>query len=306
MVRASIVNTLAETGPLIARSTPPSMDKTTTTVIIVNFNAGALLLDCVLTALSCEAVEQVIVSDNGSCDGSLRELPEHSRLSVVPNGSNLGFARANNRCLVELQTPCALLLNPDCTISNKALGEMIQFMTANQHVGMCGPLILNHDGSEQRGCRRDEPTPFASFKTLVGSRGRGINKVGDPLPDGPTEVDAISGACMLVRREALEDVGPLDEGYFLHCEDLDWCKRFWMKGWKVMFLPHVSITHAKGGSSHNRRVRVEWHKHKGMARYYRKFYADKYPRVLMYGVYTAIWTRFVLLSPVWALKSLLK
>ena len=111
---------------------------------------------------------------------------------------------------------------------------------------------------------------------------------------------------MLVRYEAMKDVGPLDEGYFLHCEDLDWCKRFWQKGWKVMFLPDVTITHSKGGSSRGRQVRVEWHKHKGMARYYRKFYRDRYPRIMMAAVYTAIWARFLLLAPLWAIRSHLR
>jgi len=277
-------------------------------IVIVNFNGGHKILDCINSAIALDDINQIIVADNGSNDGSLEELQsiakQNARVVLVRNAANIGFSAGNNRAIHFLSASYALFINPDTLISGDAVRKLLTFMSSDPQTGMAGPLILNQDGSEQRACRRDEPTPLAALKTLVGNREKGINKVGKPLPAGPVEVDAISGACMLVRREALEDVGPLDEGYFLHCEDLDWCKRFWLKGWKVMFLPHVSITHAKGGSSHNRRVRVEWHKHKGMARYYRKFYTDQYPRILMYGVYAAIWARFFLLTPVWLLQSL--
>ena len=274
------------------------------TALVVNFNGGDLLIRAIASILKCPSVTQIIVTDNGSSDNSIEKLPSLPYLTILQNEHNCGFSAANNAAIALTRTPYLLFINPDCELNEPAIQAMLSLLEATPDVGMCGPLILNEDGSEQRACRRDEPTPLAALKTLIGNREKGINKVGKPLPAGPVEVDAISGACMLVRREALEDVGPLDEGYFLHCEDLDWCKRFWLKGWKVMFLPHVPITHAKGGSSQNRRVRVEWHKHKGMARYYRKFYADQYPRILMYGVYAAIWARFFLLTPVWLLQSL--
>ncbi len=278
--------------------------------MILNFNAGDRVLKCVSSTLVIDRVRQILVIDNGSTDGSLEALhalaARQPTMRIIENGANFGFSKGNNRALRFLLGPYTLFLNPDTAITQEMTVHMLDYLESHPDVGMCGPLILNEDGSEQRGCRRDEPTPLASLKTLIGNRERGINKVGAPLPDGPVEVDAISGACMLVRRDALEDVGPLDEGYFLHCEDLDWCKRFWLKGWKVMFLPQVSITHVKGGSSERRRVRVEWHKHKGMIRYYRKFYRDKYPTVVMYVVYAAVWTRFALLLPVWRVKSMLK
>jgi GT2 family glycosyltransferase len=113
-----------------------------------------------------------------------------------------------------------------------------------------------------------------------------------PLPDKPIEVEAISGACMLVRREAMENVGLWDEGYFLHCEDLDWCMRFRQKGWKILFVPDARISHALGACSHSRRVFVEWHKHKGMLRFYRKFFRHQYPGVLMGMVTAGVWLRF--------------
>ena len=130
-----------------------------------------------------------------------------------------------------------------------------------------------------------------------------------PLPHAPIEVEAISGALMLVRREAINDVGPWDENYFLHCEDLDWCMRFKQKNWKIVFVPDAPVTHFQGTCSRARPFFVAWHKHKGMLRFYRKFFRHQYPRALMGLVTFAIWLRFgitVILYPLQNLHKLLK
>ena len=101
---------------------------------------------------------------------------------------------------------------------------------------------------------------------------------------------------MLVKRKAMEDVGPWDENYFLHCEDLDWCMRFRQKGWKVMFVPSARVTHAQGVCGRSRPVFVQWHKHKGMMRFYRKFFRHQYPSVLMGLVMIGVWLRFGLVA----------
>jgi hypothetical protein len=105
-------------------------------------------------------------------------------------------------------------------------------------------------------------------------------------------VEAISGAFMFVRREALEQVGPLDEGYFLHCEDLDWCMRFQQAGWQVLFVPDVEVTHYKGHSSKHQPIKILWHMHRGMVRFYRKFFRARYPLPLMWLVVAGVWVRF--------------
>jgi GT2 family glycosyltransferase len=119
---------------------------------------------------------------------------------------------------------------------------------------------------------------------------------GDPLPSGPVAVAAISGAFMFVRRTAIDVVGPLDEGYFLHCEDLDWCERFRRSGLAVLFVPEVRVMHAKGGSSRDRPLRVLWHMHRGMVRYYRKFLRAEYTPALTLVVLAGIWFRFAALA----------
>ena len=105
-------------------------------------------------------------------------------------------------------------------------------------------------------------------------------------------MEAISGAFMLVRRGALEAIGALDEGYFLHCEDLDWCMRFREAGQQVLFVPDVAVVHHKGACSKDRPLRVLWHMHRGMIRFYGKFFRDRYPLPMMWLVYAGVWLRF--------------
>jgi GT2 family glycosyltransferase len=252
---------------------------------------------------------QLLLSDNASSDGSLEavrsEWSADPRLVIRAHPENLGFARACNRVLAEATGDWILFLNPDCLLQPDTLERMFAVLAQWPDAGMAGCLLRNPDGSEQAGCRRREPTPWRSLARVIhlqrlrpdDPRLADFNMAREPLPTEPVAVDAISGAFMLVRREALDRVGPLDEGYFLHCEDLDWCRRFRDQGYQVLFVPGVEILHAKGESSRSRPVRVEWHKHRGMLRYYRKFYRDVYPRPLLWLVHAAVWTRFALVAP---------
>ncbi|MDX9817152.1 MAG: glycosyltransferase family 2 protein [Smithellaceae bacterium] len=126
----------------------------------------------------------------------------------------------------------------------------------------------------------------------------------EPLPEKPIEVEAISGSFMLVKREAIDDVGVLDEGYFMHCEDLDWCMRFRQRGWKIIFVPEASVIHYQGTCSHARPVFVEWNKHKGMVRFYRKFFRHRYPGVLFWMVVSSVWIRFSMIAAYHALRKI--
>lgn len=273
--------------------------------VIVNYNAGGLLSRCV-HALSAEwPVAKVIVSDNGSLDTSLVELPVDSigtaELTVQKNDANLGFGRACNIGYTLTQAPYILFINPDCIAQPGSVERLINVLEQDPDMGMVGPLILNPDGSEQAGARRTTPTLGRALVKAFGLSRLASRFSGGPadfnldrtmLPTEPSEVDAISGACMLVRRSAIEQVGLFDEGYFMHCEDLDWCMRFRLAGWRVVFVPDAVVMHEKGVSSRSRPVFVEWHKHRGMARYYRKFFANRYPLVLMPVVLAGIWARF--------------
>jgi hypothetical protein len=182
-----------------------------------------------------------------------------------------------------------------------AVESLIAALRSDHHVGMVGPLLLNPDGSEQAGGRRKLPLPslvlfratrVARLQWLLGLKFPNFLLHHEQLPNGSVEVEAISGACMMARREMITDIGPLDEGYFLHCEDLDWCMRAQRRGWKIMFVPDAKVVHHKGISSRTRRLVVEYHKHSGMVRFYRKLLSEKYPRWLLALVAAGVWTRF--------------
>lgn len=276
-------------------------------IVIVNYNAGSCLLSAVAAALRSSAVGEVVVVDNASADGSVDRLLStygfHPRLRVVRNSKNMGFARAANLALCNIDLPLILLLNPDCIIESSTLDRLLPLLERDTEVGMIGCLLRNEDGTEQAGCRRAVPTPWRSFVRVLHldrvfwgyPRFRNFVLIKDPLPSVPIYVEAISGAFMLIRREALKRVGPLDEEYFLHCEDLDWCFRFRVAGWKILFVPDVEVVHYGGVCSASRPIFVHWHKHKGMVRFYRKFFRHQYPSVLMVLVAAAVWFRFVLL-----------
>ena len=278
------------------------MSHSKVSVIIVNFNCGLLLTDCVRSVLASTVSVEVFVSDNGSVDDSIQYLQQEisdERLQITLNKSNLGFAKASNMLLPKGNGDFLLFLNPDCLIKPDTVERMVRVLESQPDVGMAGCLLRNTDGSEQAGCRRRVPTPARTLVRVLYLdrpfpflREKGTLLYKEALPDAPQTVEAISGAFMLVRREALEDVGLMDEAYFLHCEDLDWCMRFRRKGWKILFVPDVAITHHKGHCSHDRPIRVEWHKHKGMVRFYCKHFRHQYPAPLLWLVICAVWGRF--------------
>jgi hypothetical protein len=284
-------------------------------VIVVNHNAGALLRECILSVL--DQTEEAIVVDNASTDDSLESLkslcPTDGRIRVIRSELNLGFAAACNIGARSARCRFLLFLNPDSYMESTAAARLLLALQAEPDAGMAGGLLTNPDGTEQPGGRRDLPDPASSLL-----RALGLSRLGrrylrflpdfqlhhQPLPEQAVEVEAISGACMLVRREAMEDVGPLDEGYFMHCEDLDWCMRFRRKGWKILFVPDAKIVHHKGVCSRSRPFFVEWHKHKGMVRYYRKFFRHRHPAAIMWLVAAGVWLRFAAVAAYHAFRQL--
>ena len=274
--------------------------------IIVNYNAGSILTETVNLLLNSDSVAQVIVVDNCSTDDSMKSIENlaisQSHLLCIRNNKNMGFAKSCNIGVVAAEgNDYLLFLNPDCLPDKDALEKLLLCMKSLQQTGMAGPLVLNPDGTEQAGGRRAVPTPWRSFVRIFGFvyfRKRYPKLFSDfllheeALPGSPVEVEAISGSCMLVNHAAMKDVGLLDEGYFLHCEDLDWCMRFRQRGWKIMFVPDAHVIHHKGACSKTRPIFVEWHKHKGMMRFYGKFFRHQYPGILMWIVTAGVWLRF--------------
>ncbi|MGZ4976613.1 MAG: glycosyltransferase family 2 protein [Methylobacter sp.] len=286
---------------------------TVISAIIVNYNAGELLRNCVDSLLNCPQDIEIILVDNASTDGSLDALLGLPQVQIIKNPANLGFSTACNIGARVASAPYLLFLNPDCLFKPGTLLSLLEALNADQRVGMVGGLLINSDGTEQAGGRRAVPTPWRSFV-----RAFGLVRFSEcwprlffdfylhkqPLPDHAIEVEAISGACMMVKREAMQDVGEWDEGYFLHCEDLDWCMRFRQKGWKILFVPSAQIIHALGVCGRGRPVFVEWHKHKGMIRFYQKFFRHQYPGVMMGLVTIGVWLRFGLVAVYYSVRRI--
>lgn len=290
-------------------------DKSSVSVVIVNYNAGQFLTACIDSALA--QVSEVLVVDNASTDLSLElcteHFPEESKLKIIRNTTNSGFAAACNIGIARAAGTYVLFLNPDCILRADSLQRMVQVLESSPEAGMVGGLLTNEDGTEQAGGRRAIPTPWRSFV-----RAFELYRFAEywprlffdfhlhkqALPDRPIEVEAISGALMLVRREAIENVGLWDEGYFLHCEDFDWCMRFRQKGWKILFVPDAPVMHHKGVCSRSRPIFVEWHKHKGMMRFYRKFFRHQYPGVLMWVVALGVWLRFAAVATYYSTRRI--
>ena len=310
----SVQGERASVGGEVSVGVLTDADKRLVSAVVVNYNAGLLLTRCVKSMLA-QAIGEVVVVDNASHDGSLgilrSALARDRRLQIIRNEENLGFAAGCNIGVRACSGRYLLFLNPDARLEEVALERMLQALVSAQDVGMVGGLLCNPDGSEQPGGRRVLPTPRRAFVRAFGlaSLARLSPRLfsdfllhGEPLPDKPVAVEAISGACMMVKRQAMEEVGLWDEGYFLHCEDVDWCMRFSRNGWKTLFVPQARIVHYKGTCSRTRPIFVEWHKHRGMVRFYRKFFRDQYPGPMMMLVTMAVWLRFSLVFASHALR----
>jgi hypothetical protein len=283
-------------------------------VVIVSHGAEGLLRSC-LASLRAHpprtAAMRVTVVDSGSSDGTPdmveREFPE---VRLLRRG-NIGFSAANNLVLREGRAAAVLLLNPDTEVYEGTLDTALSRLAADPQVGMVGAKLVRPGGELDHACKRSFPTPLAALAHFTGI-GRG-KTAGEALgqyravhlgDDEPGEVDAINGAFMLCRTEAVAEVGLLDEGYWLYMEDLDWCHRFWDAGWKVFYEPGAVALHVKGGSSASRRApRQEIAFHRGMGRFYRRFDAPTENPVLNAAVYAGIGAKLGVSLAITALRG---
>jgi hypothetical protein len=273
-------------------------------VVVVTYNSTLDVGRCLAALFASDLPFQLVVVDNRSEDDTLARVQRlcaaRADARVVAAPSNLGFAKAVNLGITMTSGGYVAIVNPDCFVSPSALREMVAVMDADPRIGLAGCLLLNEDGTEQAGCRRYLPTPWRALMRVLHLHERftGHRRFDsflmsrEPLPDRPVAVEALSGALLLARRAAIDEAGLLDDGYFMHCEDLDWCVRFRQADWKVVFIPGASATHRKGASSRSRPIRVEFHKHKGMVRFYSKFFRRRYPGPFMWLVVLAVWLRF--------------
>jgi GT2 family glycosyltransferase len=256
-------------------------------ICLVNLNTKALLSDCLKSVrANTHAVRfEVIVVDNDSRDGTVEMVrDEFPGVQLIVNDHNTGFTRPSNQALRASQGKYALLLNNDTLILPNALDCLVEFMERHPEAGICGPKVLNRDGTLQKQCRRSFATPwdlfcyFSGLSTLFPkSRLFGRYLMTYQNENATHEADAISGSCMLIRREVMNQIGLLDERFFAYQEDADYCFRAKRAGWKVYYFPGAQIVHygGMGGSRVNPyRSIIEWHK--SYFQYYRKNLASRY------------------------------
>ena len=260
-------------------------------VVIVSHGAEELLRRCLASLREhppAEGEMRVTVVDSGSPDGTPDMVArEFGEVRLLRRG-NIGFSAANNLVLRDNDAGAVLLLNPDTEVYAGTLDAALGRLRSDPQIGMVGVKLVLESGELDHACKRSFPTPLsalAHFTGIGGAQYRATH-LGD---DEPGEVDAVNGAFMLCRTEAVRGVGLLDEGYWLYMEDLDWCHRFWDAGWKVFYEPAGTALHVKGASSGGRRaLRQEIAFHRGMGRFYRRFEAPEHNPLLNAAVYAGI------------------
>lgn len=259
-------------------------------IVILNYNTRDVLRKCLTSLSDARGVEfETIVVDNCSGDGSTDMMrSEFPQVRLIASPRNGGYAYGNNLGLREfLGRPgpprALLLLNTDTIVPPEGLRGLMDFMDANPQAGVVGPKLVLKDGSLDLACRRSFPTPQVSFYRMIGlsklfprSRRFGRYNLTFLDEDQTAEVDSVVGACMLMRTEALQSAGLLDESFFMYGEDLDLSLRIKAHGWRVYYYPEVRILHYKRESSkRSRRAQVEFYR--AMYIFYRKHYAQTTP-----------------------------
>ncbi|MEE2657772.1 MAG: glycosyltransferase [Candidatus Latescibacterota bacterium] len=248
---------------------------------------------------------QVIVVDNASSDGSPEMVEsEFPDALLLRSEQNLGFAGANNRAIARARGRHILLLNSDTVVRTDTLCTLTRYLDDHEDVGAVGCRILNPDGSLQLDSRRGFPAPSTAFYKLSGlsrafphSHRFGCYNLTFLDPAEPADVDALSGSCMLVRRQVLQEVGGLDDDYFMYGEDLDWCFRMKEAGWRIRYIPDTEIIHFRGESGRAESVRIQFRKNEAMAIFVQKHMRNRYRffpvaflhiGILIYGIYSFI------------------
>lgn len=220
-------------------------------VVIVTHNSGPLLGGAVASAVNQAGAQHVWVVDAESTDGSVEALPTGPGSVKVLHVANAGFAAGNNRGIEAGDAPFVLLLNPDAELLAGALPALLATAQTHPCAGIVGALVLNVDGTVQANSYGRFPTLRTTI-TLhlwrIGQRVRRNSSLSPKRPASTTSVDWVTGAAMLVRREAVAEVGFLDEGFFLYYEDVDWCRRMRARGWEVLLEPAAHVVHHLGRS----------------------------------------------------------
>ncbi len=250
-------------------------------IIIVSYRCNRSLVSCLssLNRWGKDSIGQIFVVDNSESPLPPWLKERFKQIRWIENKKNIGFAGGCNRALSEAKAPWVCLLNPDTVLAGPIWSQFQQWLPEKEHIGVVGPKILDVDGRLQ-GSARSFPgllTAFFGRTSLISrlSPGNPItrkNILTRPTDNSVKDVDWVSGACMLVNREAIRQVGPLDTGFFLYWEDCDWCTRMKMAGWRIVYHPGLGpVRHIGGVSSKRARLKSLYHFHKSAVKLYWKY-----------------------------------
>jgi GT2 family glycosyltransferase len=267
------------------------------TIVIVNYRTDQLLIGCLasLEKASAGLETEVVVVDNSRSLAAAGFAGRFPGVTLLESRENVGFARACNEGIRRARGRHVLLLNPDTVVHEGAIAALVRYLDAHPDVGVVGARLLDPDGSLQYSCRR-----FPGYLTIFFGRYALLTRL---LPGNaasrdylyldwdhrtPREVDWVSGACLMARREALTAVGGLDDGYFLFVEDMDLCRRIRDAGWRVAYVPDAVVTHRVGISRGPVPPRIIWARHRAMLRYVRKHFRARWPMVVLVAAALAL------------------
>jgi len=277
-------------------------------IIIVNYNTKELTkqtIDSVKKTVNNIEYEIVLV-DNASVDGSIEFFKDiyesDNRVQLIFNNENLGFAKANNIAIMKSKGRNILLLNSDTIVKEACIEKCVAYLNQHNDVGALGPKILLNNGELDHACKRGFPTPAASLyymlkleKLYPKSKNFGQYRMTYLDDNEIGEVDALTGAFMMIKREVIDKVGVLDDDFFMYAEDIDWCYRIKDAGWKIMYYPQAEMIHLKGQSSKKKRkYKTIYQFHKTMLQFYNKHYIKKHNFSVTGIVYIGVIIKLIL------------
>lgn len=271
--------------------------------VVVNRNTRDLLRDCVasIEAQDFDGGISTWVIDNGLNDGSAdMVISEFPTVNLVWNSRNTGYARACNKGIGLSREPYIMILNSDVVLHPDTVARLVEFLDRDSRAGVAGPRILNIDGSPQYSCRRFPSLTESFVHAFVGlfsaeNPYSTSYKMTDMDRNTETAVDWVSGAFMMLRRDALSETGLFDEKYFMYVEDVDLCWRIWQAGWTVNYVPRATAVHHIGMSGHLVPTRMVFHHHRSMLRFHLKTYEGPWRLPVNVAVAAGVATRFLLI-----------
>ncbi len=279
-------------------------------IIIVNYNTYKLTKQTIESVFNAKPSfkYEIILVDNASSDDSISKLqewlkqhPDKEKVEIIINHDNLGFSKANNIGIKKANGAYILLLNSDTYIVKDCLERCISYIENHRRIGALGCKVILPNGSLDHACKRGFPTPKASLHYFLKLHKINPKKYGayEALHlgvDEVGEVDVIMGAFMLMSKTVLDEVGLLDERFFMYGEDIDLCFRIKQAGYPIIYYPKASIIHYKGGSSKKKRTKIIYDFHNAMWLFYKKHYYKKYHIGISLLVFIGVWAKYALES----------